>query len=399
MDSLTAFLWERLGIFSPNTTTILIFLACLFMLRYLLQYAYRANPKHPPGPRPWPVIGNLLQIIGTDPHKKLAKMAALYGGILMVHLGPVRTLILSDLDVVKHAMVRQADCFSDREQPKLLEEAFQSEGSVLWENGTVWKEHRRMVHNAFRHLGFRQKQFHTAITKEINALCECLEAKAQTTFDLRNLMTSATANVICTICFGQRYDYGDTEFSNAISSMLKISETISGISVVHLIPKLYHTPLYNKLRRNVNTLSGFIQKNVHKHRSSFDPSNIRDVIDVYLSNELPDQPDIIWRGLFDLFTAGSETTADSLLWAILYLIIHPDIQEKVQKELDSITVDEIFQYPQSTRLLPFTYATLMEVHRHQSVAPLSVPRVTRVDTTLLGYDIPKGTGVWDRGSV
>ena len=104
---------------------------------------------------------------------------------------------------------------------------------------------------------------------------------------------------------------------------------MSGISLAHLIPKLYHTPLYNKLRENVNTLCEFIRQNVQEHRATFDPDHIRDVVDVYLANESPGQEDIVWRGLFDLFTAGSETTADSLLWTILYLIMHPDIQEKV----------------------------------------------------------------------
>lgn len=52
------------------------------------------------------------------------------------------------------------------------------------------------------------------------------------------------------------------------------------------------------------------------------------------------------------------------------------------------------QYPENTLRLPYTYATLMEVHRHQSVAPLSVPRVTSRNTKLRGYEIPKGTNIW-----
>ncbi len=36
----------------------------------------------------------------------------------------------------------------------------------------------------------------------------------------------------------------------------------------------------------------------------------------------------------DLFAAGSETTATTLSWAVLYLILNPDIQVKIHREID-----------------------------------------------------------------
>ena len=40
--------------------------------------------------------------------------------------------------------------------------------------------------------------------------------------------------------------------------------------------------------------------------------------------------------LFDLFLAGSETTSTTLNWAVLYMVRYPDIQAKVQEELDTV---------------------------------------------------------------
>jgi cytochrome P450 len=37
--------------------------------------------------------------------------------------------------------------------------------------------------------------------------------------------------------------------------------------------------------------------------------------------------------MLDLFIAGTETTSTSLLWLILLLASHPEIQEKVQQEI------------------------------------------------------------------
>ena len=39
--------------------------------------------------------------------------------------------------------------------------------------------------------------------------------------------------------------------------------------------------------------------------------------------------------LSDLFLAGSETTGKTMEWACLFMILHPQVQEKVQKEIDS----------------------------------------------------------------
>lgn len=40
--------------------------------------------------------------------------------------------------------------------------------------------------------------------------------------------------------------------------------------------------------------------------------------------------------VMDFFIAGSETTGGTLSWATLFMILHPNIQRKVQKELDTV---------------------------------------------------------------
>jgi len=38
--------------------------------------------------------------------------------------------------------------------------------------------------------------------------------------------------------------------------------------------------------------------------------------------------------ILDLYTAGSETTSSSIRWFILYMAVYPEVQQKVQEELD-----------------------------------------------------------------
>ncbi|XP_072041358.1 cytochrome P450 2U1-like [Amphiura filiformis] len=95
----------------------------------------------------------------------------------------------------------------------------------------------------------------------------------------------------------------------------------------------------------------------------------------------------------DLFGAATETTSTTLKWGLLYMVLQPDIQENVQAELDSVAQRNRMPSLKDRPQLPYTEATLLEIQRIGSVAPLGVPRATTIDTKLCGFDIPQGTMV------
>ena len=113
----------------------------------------------------------------------------------------------------------------------------------------------------------------------------------------------------------------------------------------------------------------------------------------------------------DLFSAGSETTATTLAWAVCFMIVHPEVQKKVQEEIDQVlgdrtpTLDDRGRYTNffnsdttSTFLflsrLCYTEATIMEIQRLGSIAPQAVPHRTLADVQIKGYKIPKDTFVF-----
>ncbi|XP_072042831.1 cytochrome P450 2U1-like [Amphiura filiformis] len=103
-----------------------------------------------------------------------------------------------------------------------------------------------------------------------------------------------------------------------------------------------------------------------------------------------DHEDLI-RCLGDLFAAGTETSATTTKWALLYMMLDPNIQLRVQQELDQVVGKNRMISLKDRPNLPYTEATIMEAQRMSSILPLSVPRATNVDTKLNGYDIPRGT--------
>ena len=71
------------------------------------------------------------------------------------------------------------------------------------------------------------------------------------------------------------------------------------------------------------------------------------------------------------------------------MCLHPEIQRKVQNELDEIVGSDIPK-PSSKYNLPYLEATLLEVQRYGSIVSLGLAHCAAEDTTLASYNIPKG---------
>ncbi|XP_015267870.1 PREDICTED: cytochrome P450 2D4-like, partial [Gekko japonicus] len=103
--------------------------------------------------------------------------------------------------------------------------------------------------------------------------------------------------------------------------------------------------------------------------------------------------DNLSQDIFDLFIAGSDTTASTLQWALLLMVNHPDIQEKVHKELENVLgSSQSFSY-QDLKKLPYTNAVIHEIQRLQYVLLYGLPRECVKDANILGFPILKGTSV------
>uniref|UniRef100_A0A8C3XRI8 Steroid 17-alpha-hydroxylase/17,20 lyase n=1 Tax=Chelydra serpentina TaxID=8475 RepID=A0A8C3XRI8_CHESE len=95
----------------------------------------------------------------------------------------------------------------------------------------------------------------------------------------------------------------------------------------------------------------------------------------------------------DIFGAGVETTNTVLKWAVLYLLHYPEVQRKVQEELDQKIGFERHPQLSDRQQLPYLEATISEVLRIRPVSPLLLPHVALTDASIGEYTIPKGARV------
>ena len=94
--------------------------------------------------------------------------------------------------------------------------------------------------------------------------------------------------------------------------------------------------------------------------------------------------------LFDLFFAGADTTAITLDWAMLFMILNPDVQTKVRQELDQNIGNRKAKMNEKSKI-PYTEATIHEIQRKANILPLSVFHCTKGSVNVGEYTLPDET--------
>ncbi|XP_072175966.1 cytochrome P450 2U1-like [Diadema setosum] len=370
------------------------------LLRSFWQGEEHLSPL-PPGPPGLPVLGNLA-LLRTDMRGVFSRLAEEYGGVFSFRVGPIPVVVVCDVEAVNEAFLVQGEAFADRAIPPLLRYAIGSKGTFTFDNGPEWRARRRFGLSAMRNLGMGKSSMERRITEEARLLCESFENNKSVTFDPKELVTKAVTNVICSISFGSRFDYDDPLFENFVVKVHQAVSSVSFFSPGNALPFLFHSPLYSDFRYVVEFITDTVQRIMGEHRRTLDEHDVRDIIDLFIleirrqqkcGEEIVFDDDLAWRGIFDLFAAGSTTTSAVLLWGLLFLAKFPDTMKEVQDEIDRVVGDHRSPSMSDQDAMPVTMATIMEIQRFRHVAPLGVPRKTNKEATIKGYRIPKGTAV------
>ncbi|XP_022095957.1 cytochrome P450 2U1-like [Acanthaster planci] len=160
---------------------------------------------------------------------------------------------------------------------------------------------------------------------------------------------------------------------------------LSGWSIVHSVDKA------------ARGLEKFVKEQIESHaKSRVAGEEARDFIDAYLA-KIDEDParfthDELACVLVDLIGAGIESVSFTLLWTLVYMSLNPGVQEKVHQEIKTVIGDRNVKW-EDRNSLPYSQATLMEIHRAASLSYMVV-RAAYTDSTIFDYKIPKGTELW-----
>ncbi|XP_061561089.1 uncharacterized protein LOC133417371 [Phycodurus eques] len=381
--------------------------ASVLLLVYALSSALSSQEteNEPPGPRPLPVLGNLLQLDLKRPYNTLVEMSKKYGPVFTVYLGSKKVVVLAGYKAVKEALVNHAEEFGDRDVLRIVKQYNDGHG-IIWSNGDSWKEMRRFALTNLRDFGMGRKACEEKIIEECQHVLEVFRNFRGEAFDTTQPINYAVSNIICSIVYGNRFDYKDPEFTAMVDGMNRKIQLagLPSAQVYNLFPWLGKRLPQNKEFFRLTVDYG--RKNLEifrRLRESLNPLMCRSLVDSFfvrkehleesgITNSHFHDENLMWT-VQNLFAAGTDTTAATLRWSLLLMAKYPDIQEKVHEELSRVIGDRQVQV-EDRKNLPFTDAVIHETQRLANIAPMALPHRTSQDVVFRGYFIKKYTTVY-----
>ncbi|XP_068175784.1 cytochrome P450 2J6-like [Antennarius striatus] len=375
----------------------------LFVVVFILVADYMKNRQpanFPPGPWALPIVGNMFSVDLKRTHESLTRLSHIYGDVYSLRMGQEWMVVLNRLEVMKEALINQGDSTADRPSRPMRNDLVHGRGLFV-SNGDTWKQQRRFALSTLKYFGFGKKSLEPVILEEFLHCVKDITNFKGKPFAPHLIVNKVVSNIICTLVFGHRFEYKDEKFGELIRSFEIILQIEASIwrELYNLFPLLMrHLPGPHQKGINLwNNAVDFVKAEIKEHKKSLNPADPRDYIDCYLNeiqkglkeNSIFEEENLVVC-VMDLFVAGSETTSTTLRWAFLYMAKYPEVQEKVQSELDRVIGQSRQPTMEDRANLPYTNAVIHEIQRIGNIVPLSGYHYTSRDVQLGGYTIPKG---------
>ncbi|KAM8880785.1 cytochrome P450 17A2 isoform 3-T3 [Synchiropus picturatus] len=260
----------------------------------------------------------------------------------------------------------------------------------------LWKQHRRLVHNSFTLFGEGTSRLQDIVLAEVDSLCEELLAYRGRSVDPYPAITRAVTNVVCTLVFNATYGPGDAELQEVIEYNNGIVQTITKGGLVDIFPwmKVFPNKCLKKLKECIVVRDRLLDRKLKEHKASLSEGEPRDLLDALVKGQMSDTQgqrsaasdeegitdDHMLMTAAEAFGAGVETTSTTLLWILAYLLHHPEVQERVQKELDEKVGSERQVCVSDRGRLSYLDAVICEGMRIRPVSPVLIPHTAMTDS-------------------
>ncbi|XP_053550312.1 cytochrome P450 2W1 [Bombina bombina] len=386
---------------SEGLTLLLLITVVMLCMKQLFSY-YKGNKYHlPPGPTPLPIIGN-LHLVGTKRQDLVfMKLAEKYGPIFTFYLGSSPAVVLVGYDVMKEALLNSSYDFGNRAPVPLIDN-FQHGQGVFFSNGEIWKTTRRFALSILRDLGMGKSPIEGKIIEELHYLNELIRSYNGKPFN-QKVFGNAPPNITFGLLFGKRFDYDHPTFRKIVKNVDDIvilagTPEAQFYNVFPILGYILNTP--HVVVKKVEEIQEIMKKLFVELRESLNENCWRTYTEAFMLKDQMEtntaengkifQEKNLLASMFDIILGGTETTAATIQWGILFLMKYPHIQKKAQEEIESVIGLERPPTWDDQKCLPYCLAMVHEIQRLGNILQF-IPHATAADAHFRGYFIPKGT--------
>ncbi|KAL6322108.1 hypothetical protein AAG906_005045 [Vitis piasezkii] len=386
--------------------TVLLLLSFVWTCIHLLKLSpigrKPSTASLPPGPRPFPIIGNILKL-GDKPHQSLTNLSKTYGPVMSLKLGSISTIVVSSPETAKEVLHRNDQAFSGRAVLGAVKAHNHHESSVIWSPASAyWRKIRKICTREMfsgQRLNASQGLRRKIVQELLDHVEECCGRGCAV--DIGAATFTASLNLLSNTIFSTNLAHHGSTFSQEFKDIVwgvmeeagkpNFADYFPAFRLID--PQCIQRNMKVHFRKLIDIFDGLINQRIQSKASS--ASN--DVLDAFLNltkenNQEWSCNDIIHL-LMDVFVAGTDTTSETIEWAMAELLHNPETMVKAQRELQEVLGKDGIVQESDISKFPYLQAIVKETFRLHPPAPLLVPHKAETDVEICGFTVPKNSQV------
>ncbi|KAJ7963662.1 Cytochrome P450 [Quillaja saponaria] len=322
-----------------------------------------------------------------------------------LQLGEVSNIIVSSPDIAKEVMKTHDVIFASR--PNLLAPrftAYDSTNIAFSPYGSYWRQLRKICTIELL-TQKRVRSFQFIREEEVSSLIDTIASYEGSVINLSDLVSSLTNGIVSRAAFGKKSRDGDA-FLSALEAIIQLA---TGFCIADLYPSIKVLPLITGVKHKLEKLhkkfDRILENIISEHKeiklmnksSTIDAEeNLLGVLLKFQANndlELPLTDNNVKAVILDIFSAGTETSSTTVVWAMSEILSKPRVMEEAQAEVRRVFDKKRYVDEADFDQLKYLKAVVKETMRLHPPLPLILPRESSERCEINGYEIPAKTRV------
>lgn len=367
----------------------------------------------PPGPWGLPILGS-LPFLDPQLHTYFANLAQKYGPIFTLMLGGKTSIVISSPTIASQVLKDHDVTFANRDPPTVTRALdYNGHDIVFVPYGPEWRMLRKVCVRDML-CSATLDEFYTYRRREIRNTIKFLYDQKRVPVKVGEKMFLNVLDVITSMLWGGTIEGKEraiigAEFKQAVSEMTQL---LGNPNVSDFFPWLAWLDLQG-MRKEMKVVAAKFDRifdRIIEQRTQIDAAEVsaagdgskksRDFLQVLLQlkgaadAKTPLTMKHIRALLLDMVVGGTETTSNTVEFALAEMLNKPETLKKAQQELDNIVGKANIVEESHIRQLPYLQAIMKEVLRLHPALPLMVPHCPSQTCVVGNYTVPKGSRVF-----
>ena len=343
--------------------------------------------SYPPGPAGLPILGSVISTL-RNPLETFRQGARAHGDIVGFRMLHLKYILVTNPDAIRHLLVENHKNYLKSRNYEGLRIILG--GGLVTSEGELWRKQRKLAQPAFHYK--RIASFVTAMAECTRDMLERWDEHPRgDVIDVHKEMMRLTFRIVGRALLSRDLDGDASAIGEALNVGLRWANDYAD-SLIPLPPSV-PTPKNLRLRAAMRTFDSLIQRAIDERRREGPKDDLLSMLlearDEETGEAMSDK--LLRDELITMVSAGHETTANALSFALYALSKHPEHLRAVRDEATSVFGHGL---PDVSQVKKLTTTTAVIEETMRLYPPVWVFERRALQPDRIGdYDVPKDATV------